>query len=218
MRTVAIGLVALALASTASSASTRDGAIDITGAWTLNRDLTTIPDRSPESRGDRGRPPGGGGGGGGIGGRGGYGGSGGGRGIGGPRMPSDAEHHELEVVRRRLTEIPERLIITRDGSKVSITDGEGRQTTLTSDGKKQARLTGDGDFKSTTHFEGAQMIVEEDFGGAKVVTTYTPSVDHAGRSRLEVKVHANRGGHGEGREGGRGGPPEVSRIYDAEPR
>lgn len=221
MRGVAIGLAVLALSVTADAGAGRDAASDITGGWTLNRDLTTVPDRRPEGS-ERGRPPGGmgrGGGGGGIGGRGGFGGPGGGRGaMGGQRGPSGDQRRQMEVVRRRLTEAPDRLVITRDGNHVSITDGEGHQTTLVADGKKQARLTGDGDFKSTTRFEGPQLIVEEDFGGPKVVTTYTPSVDEQGRPRLEVKVHANRGGHGDGREGGRGGPPEVTRVYDPEPR
>ena len=213
-----MGLAVMALTATTQADARREAAPDITGAWTLNRNLTTTPERSREGRsGERGRPPGGMGGPGGIGGRGGFGGMGGGRGgMGGNRGPSDEQRRQMEVVRRRLTEIPERLVITRDGSRVSITDGEGHQSTLVANGKKQPRLTGDGDFKSITHFEGAQLIVEEDFGGAKVITTFTPSQDEAGHPRLEVKVHANRGGHGDGRDGGHGGPAEATRVYDAE--
>ena len=223
MRGVVIGLAVMALTATTQAGARREAAPDITGAWTLNRDLTTTPERSREGRsGDRGRPPGGGmGGPGGIGGRGGFGGMGGGGGrggMGGSRGPGDEERRQMEVVRRRMTEIPDRLVITRDGSRVSITDGEGHQTTLVADGKKQPRLTGDGDFKSVTHFEGAQLVVQEDFGGAKVITTYTPSQDEAGHPRLEVKVHASRGGHGDGRDGGHGGPPEATRVYEAELR
>lgn len=86
--------------------------------------------------------------------------------------PSDKVMHTMTVVRRRLTDAPERLVITRSADSVTITDGDGRRTTLRTDGKKQDRLTGDGEFKSKTHFEGPRLIVEDDFDGTKVTRVY----------------------------------------------
>jgi hypothetical protein len=202
--------------------------LTVVGAWTLNKDLTPMPDgnRRPSdgARGGQGR--GGGGGRGGFGGRGGPGGSGG---------PSEEEMHRMQAIRDRLTEIPERLIITRTATTVNITDGTGRTWNLNTDGKKQERLTGEGEFSSKTHFEGAKLVVEDDFKGPKVITTFEPTLDGGEISRLIVTVkveNMQRGGRGGG--GGRGGPPPggrggpegpqsrgptgVKRLYQAQPR
>jgi hypothetical protein len=63
------------------------------------------------------------------------------------------------VIRRRLTEIPLRLIISRNGDNVTLVDEIGRSQTLKADGKKQDRVTGDGEFTSKTRFEGTRLVV-----------------------------------------------------------
>jgi hypothetical protein len=193
--------------------------LDVAGAWKLNRELSSLPPAGAE-----GRPPGerraGGGRGGGRGGFGGIPGIGGGTG-----QPSDDEIHKREVVRRRLYEFPERLVIVHEDNTVSITDGYGRHLSFKADGKKQQQVTGDGEFKTKTHFEGANLIIEEDFGGPKVTTTYTPVLGGGEILRLEVtlKIEGVRGGPsggaGSGHDGsGPGGPPPLKRVYDREGR
>jgi hypothetical protein len=79
--------------------------------------------------------------------------------MGGGTAPKEEELRKVEAVRRRMSEVPERLIITRNGDAVTITDDFGRSYTLKADGKKQERVTGDGEFKSKTRFEAAKLIV-----------------------------------------------------------
>ena len=165
--------------------------VDVTGAWKLNRELST-PQARAGGRDDDGRGgvarPGAqavarrGGAGGGIGGFGGRG------GMGGGSAPKEEELRKVEAVRRRMSEVPERLIITRSGDVITITDDFGRSYTLKADGKKQERVTGDGEFKSKTRFEAAKLIVEEDFGGPKVTTTYTPTLVGGEIRRLEISL------------------------------
>ena len=191
--------------------------LTIAGVWTLNRDLSTLPDereRPDAPRGGGGRPAGQGG----LGGRGSL------LGLGG-NSPSDDEVHRAQVIRRRLSEIPLRLIISRNGDSVTIVDEIGRSQTLKADGKKQDRLTGDGEFTSKARFEGAKLVVEEDFGGPKLITTFSPLLEGGELPRLEVTMKAeNMPGAARARLGQRGGsterpdPPGIRRVYDAEAR
>ena len=219
-------------------------ALDVAGAWKLNKELST----ATNSYGGGGeRRPGGGGGGRGGGGRGGYGGRGGFGGGGSANGPKPSEVLKMEAVRSRMTEISERLIIVHDGNSVSITDANGRRMSYHADGKKQQQVTGDGEFKTITKFDGWKLIVEEDFGGPKVTTTYTPTLEGGEIRRLEVVVKADMGGGGSGfsyggpggmggggghggrgggggrggagggeHQGGPGGPPPLTRIYDSD--
>src|SRR5262245_6684518 len=123
MRVLAALILSLALGIPASITSQTD-TLSIAGGWTLNRELTTMPPSGERDREAGGRRSGGGGGGGG---RGGFGGGfGGGRGGfgggGGMGRPSDEALRKMAVVRRRMTEVPERLIVVRDAASVSITD------------------------------------------------------------------------------------------------
>jgi hypothetical protein len=213
MHVIAALVVALLFQSGASAME-----LTIAGAWTLNRELTTLPDRGerqqPQERGGGQRR---GGRGGSVGGRGGMGGFGG-------AAPSDADVHRLEAVRARLTEIADHLIITKSPTSVTIADGFGRTATLKTDGKKQPRLTGEGEFNSKTHFDGAKLIVEDDFDGPRVTTTYQPILDGGEINRLVVTITLeNMPGAGRARLEGRGRPggdrqarPEVKRVYDAD--
>lgn len=234
MRGVAAALLALTLSTPGTQptpppqpATASNG--DIAGAWILNRDLTTAPQRAETDRpaGGGGRRGGSGGYGGPGGGRGGFGGGMGRGGMGGGMgRPSDEDMRKMEVVRRRLTEIPERLIVVRDPQSVSITDGNGRHLNYKVDGKKQDQFTGDGEFTSKTHFESNRLVVEEDFGGRKVTTTYTPILD-GDKARLEVTVKpeggknvgSGRGGPGGSSEDHTASPPrDFTRVYDLEAR
>ena len=145
--------------------------------------------------------------------------------------------HQMEVLRRRLTEISERLVIVHDGTNVSITNENGLHISYKTDGKKQQQVTGDGEFKTKSHFDGLKLIVEEDFGGPKITTTYTPVLDGGEIRRLEVAlaIEGGRppgmggggpegGGRGGGGRGGGGGgsrpdrpaAPSLKRVYDSE--
>jgi hypothetical protein len=191
--------------------------LTIAGAWTLNRDLSTMPDerdspKAPRSGGGR------------TAGLGGIGGRGNTLGRGG-NSPNDDEMHKAQVIRRRLTEIPLRLIINRNGDSVTFVDEIGRSQTIKADGKKQDRLTGDGEFTSKARFEGARLVVEEDFGGPKLITTFTPLLEGGELPRLEVTMKAeNMPGAGRARLGQRAGStnrperPGITRVYDAEAR
>lgn len=192
-------LLIAAIAVLLTSPTGRAAELSVVGSWVLNKDLTPMPD-GPDRRPDDGRrgPRGGGRGGG----RGGFG--GGGFGGGSNNGPSDAEIHKMESVRDRLTEIPDRLTITKTESAVTIADSFGRTATLKTDGKKQPRVTGEGEFNSKTHFEGVKLIVEDDFNGPKITTTYEPILDRGEIRQLKVTLHVEGMG---GRGGRMGGPP-----------
>ena len=186
----------------------------VQGEWFLNRELTpAVPKRDDEVRRPEGcRPPGGGGGvpggGGGIGG-----GFGGGM-PGGRPGPSDKELRKFEAVRRRIEEAPQRLVISLDGLRVQLVDELGRATNLVADGKKQDRLTGDGEFKSITKLESGRLVVEEDFDGLKLTTTYE-RLARDGETRLQVTLQIDGMSEGRGGRGGQLTKVPITRIYDA---
>ncbi len=220
MRGLTAALLALALGAPATQLPVppRPAALangDIAGAWILNHELTTVPQRGDTEReGGEHRGGGGGGGYGGPGGgRGGFGGGMGRGGMGGGMgRPSEEDMRKMQVIRRQLTEVPERLIVVREAQSVSITDGNGRHVSYKLDGKKQDQFTGDGEFTTKSHFEGNRLVVEEDFGGRKLVVTYAPVLD-GDKTRLEVTVKPEGGKNG----GGRGGPNGSSDDYSASP-
>lgn len=133
------------------------------------------------------------------------------------RRSSGGDLRKARIARDRLTDIVERFSVAIDARMVTIVDGIGRVTKLRADGKKQDRLTGDGEFTSTTRFDGDRLVVEEDFGGLKVTTTYDPYLDD-GRRQVRVTVRADgltrfRFGQPSGHQQL---PPRVA-IYDADP-
>ena len=208
--------IVLAVVTAPLAMTTQEGAT-VQGDWTLNRDLTPDPPkrdddvRRPEGR----RPPGGGGGGGFPGGGGRPGGGFGGGGPGGARRgPSEKEMRKVDAVRRRIEEVPQRLVISIDGTRVQVVDELGRATNLVANGKKQDRLTGDGEFKSITKLEGGRLVVEEDFGGPKVTTTYE-RLTGDGQSRLQVTLQVDGMPDGRGGPGSQSPRAPITRIYDA---
>jgi hypothetical protein len=217
-RLICITAVALCFSPTSHAAE-----LTVAGAWTLNRELTQLPPEGEARRlpeGERGAGRGGrvGGGRGGGGRAGGI----GGRGLGGfgGAKPDEDNLRRIEAIRRRLTDIPDRLIITRSADGVSITDGFGRSYSLKTDGKKQDRVTGDGEFTSKSRFDSAKLIVEDDFDGPKVTTTYTPILDGGEITRLVVTLKAENmpGSARERLAGPRGAAREIRRVYDLDAR
>lgn len=209
-RAVIIALVSLPGAGMAQDRAT------VQGEWLLNRELTPAPpQRNGDSKPPEGRrpPAGRGGAPGGGGPPGGFGGFG-----GGGRGPSEKEIRKLEVVRRRIEEVPQKLVISIDGTQVQIVDEFGRTTNLVADGKKQERVTGDGEFKSTTTLGGGRLVVEEDFGGPKLTTTFERiTTDGQGDLRVTLQIEGMpemRGRDGD-RDGARGPRPPITRVYDA---
>lgn len=197
MSTVGAGVRATEDAETAQP-------LEIVGAWTLNRDLSTKPEDVADPR-DGSRAGRGGAGGGFGGGRGGGGSFGRGGGMG---QPSEEDRKRMQAVARRLREAPERLTITYDGRTVAFANGDGRTWKVTTDGKTQTRLTGDGEIDIKGRIEGPKLIVEETVGGrAKLVYEYAPAED-AGTRRLSVKVKLDGGSVARR-------VPEMTRVYDA---
>jgi len=156
-----------------------------------------------------------------MGGFGGFGGFGGGRGGMGPGMaggPSEDDMRRMRVIGRRLAEAPERLVIVRNGDRVTLTDEDGRSTTYAANNKKEERVTGDGEFTSKSHFEDQVLVVEEDFGGGVKLTTRYAPVTSEGRERLEVTLEPSglrRGPRMRERDDAGNGPGRgVTRVYE----
>jgi hypothetical protein len=105
-------------------------------------------------------------------------------------------------------------VISIEGTRVQLVDELGRTTNLVADGKKQERLTGDGEFKSVTRLEGARLIVEEDFGGPKVTTTYE-RVTSDGENRLQVTLQIDGAPEGPGDRSHQSPKVPITRIYDS---
>ncbi|MBY0496777.1 MAG: hypothetical protein K2Y23_21420 [Cyanobacteria bacterium] len=121
---------------------------------------------------------------------------------------------KFAVVRRRIEEVPLRLVISIDGVHVQLVDELGRSTNLVADGKKQDRVTGDGEFKSIATFAGGRLVVEEDFGGPKVTTTYERlASDEAGRLQVTLQIDGMPEGRGD--RGSQRAKVPITRVYDA---
>ncbi|MFA5908825.1 MAG: hypothetical protein WC815_08620 [Vicinamibacterales bacterium] len=121
---------------------------------------------------------------------------------------------KFEAIRRRIEEVPQRLVISIDGVRVQIVDEFGRATNLVADGKKQDRLTGDGEFKSITKLAGDRLVLEEDFAGPKVTTTYERLTSNR-ESRLQVTLQIEGIPEGRGGRGDQSSRAPLTRIYDA---
>jgi hypothetical protein len=179
----------------------------LTGAWTLNKDLSDQPtgERGDDrARGRRGDGGGGFGRGGGRGmGRGGFG--GGGMGRGGDRggmSPEDMARTRDAM--RDVMEPSDHLTITETESMVVITSGDGRTTRLSPDGKKIK--DGNTKVERRTKWD-AGRLVSEITGAGPGKMTQTFSVDpQAHQLRISVQV-----------EGGRSGQARtINHVYDAD--
>ena len=198
---IAVWLAAESRAQTADKPS-------ITGAWTLNKDLSDAPRSGRGEQGDddaRGRPGGGSGRGGGFG-RGGGGGFGRGGGMG---RGGDIDRESMARMRdamRDLTDPSDHLTITQTESMVVITAADGRTTRLAPDGQKIKDDNTKIDRK--TKWDGGKLVCE--IGGlGPGKTTQTFAVD-SDSHQLRITVQM---------EGGRAGQARtITHIYDADAR
>lgn len=182
----------------------------ITGAWTLNTELS---DKSPE-RVDRGGREGGDGNrrGGGMGRGGGFGGGmrgmgrGGGSGAGVAR-PNPDEVARMRDAMRAVMMPPEHLTITQTETMVLMTSQDGHTTRISPDSKKiKDENTG---VERKSRWDGVRLVSEiSGLGPGKITETYWVDDDH---HRLHVSVQM---------EGGRGQkePTTMNRIYDPDAR
>ncbi len=180
----------------------------LTGAWTLNKDLSDQPmDRSERGGrdGERGRRGGGGFGGGRGGGRGGFGGGGMGRGGGDRGATNREDMARLRDAMRDITEPSDHLTITETESMIVITAGDGRTTRLSPDGKK---IKDDNTkIERKTKRDGDKLVSE--IGGlpfGKITQTFSVDPEHR-QLRIALQME------GVGRSGQ---PHTVTYVYDAD--
>ncbi|HKB12989.1 MAG TPA: hypothetical protein VKD69_20135 [Vicinamibacterales bacterium] len=180
----------------------------ISGAWTMNKELS---DASPRGDSTEGRGRGRDGQRGGYRGRGGFrGGYGGGRmgggGAGGERMDPEEQARMREAI-RDLTDPSDRLTITETDSMILVTGADGRTTRLSPDGKKvKDENTG---VERKTKWDGAKLVSEISGLRAGKATQTFVVVPETHQLRVTVQM--------EGR-GGRGGnqPRTITHVYDAD--
>jgi hypothetical protein len=194
----------------------------LAGQWDLNVQASDpTPVREPQqgegeqgrgSQGDQG-DQGGGGDRGGRGGYGGYGGYGGSGGYGGHRGPdshidrTSSKQPDSEAVRQQIERAlaaPRFLIIVQHPGRLSLTDDEGRVTTLKPDGTKVAEQQAGGSVERTTAWNDRALVTTLKLAnGAKVTQTFTKVFDG-----LQLVVVTRI-------EGGRlPSPIELKRVYD----
>lgn len=180
----------------------------LTGAWTLNPDLSDKPDRGGRGGGREGAD-----GGGRRGGRGGTGGGGrgggmrgGGRGGRGAARGNQDEMARMRDAMRDVMTASKRLTITQTDVMVLITSAEGRTTRLSPTNKKiKDESTG---IERKSWWEGAQLVSEiAGLGPGKITETY--AIDPAHQLQVTVQM-----------EGGRGQQRATTmhRVYDADAR
>jgi len=182
----------------------------LTGAWTLNADLSDKPADRSQSGDDRGDRRGGGGGGG-YGRRGGGGGGfgrGGGRGgFGGGGMGRPAQQDPQTVARMRdamrdLTNPPDRLTIVETDSMIVITSPDGRTTRLAPDGKKVKDETTN--IERKTKWDGGKLVSEiSGLGPGKITQTFGLDPEQH-QLRVVVLMEAMRGGQ----------PRTITHVYE----
>jgi len=189
----------------------------LTGAWTLNKDLSDHPpDRSGENGGGhRGGGNGGYGGGGGHGGgrRGGFGGGGyGGGGMGrGTEVDKDAMARTRDAM-RDIVNPPDHLTIVQTDSMIVVTGADGRTVRLSPDGKKVKDENTH--IERKTKWDGAKLISEiSGLGSGKITETFTVDPEHH-QLRITAEME-NRGGEsGSGQSRTR----TITHVYDADAR
>jgi hypothetical protein len=188
----------------------------LTGAWTLNKDLSDKPpergDRDGDSRGQGRRGGGGGGygrrggggGGGGFGGRGGY---GGGMGRGGGAAMDPKEMERMRDAMRDVMQAADRLTIVETESMIVLTSSDGRTTRLSPDGKKIKDENTN--VERRTKWDGGKLVSEiAGLGRGKITQTYSVDPD-SHQLRIVTQM-----------EGGRDNAPPrtITHVYDADTR
>lgn len=172
---------------------------DLTGAWTLNRDLSTRRDGRRGGDGqDPGERPRRGGFGGGTGRRGGFGGRG--------NMPSREEMERMRAAMDLVMRPSLKLTIVRNDTGLILTDEHGRSTRVTLDGKKTKSSLDGVEFETSARWDQWKLRVERKFkGNLKAIDEYSISAD----PKQLIVVTTVEGGGG---RGGRG--RSIRRVYD----
>jgi hypothetical protein len=172
------------------------GAVDLSGKWTLDTVLSDSPEQTAAAiRIDLGL--------------GGFenlfaesGGRGGGRGNGGRHgsesRPGAAQNHQPNAEeQKRIDELtqslrypPTTLTIAQTPAAVTITDEQQRARTLTPTGKREKETLGAASLEVATRWEGPQLVSEQDLGGGRLVR-YTYSIVPATKQLL-VRVAIER--------------------------
>ncbi len=173
----------------------------LAGRWDLNVQASDpTPSQDPQQgEGDEDRS----GGGGRSGGRGGY----SGRRGGGSEGARPSKQPESEAVRQqieRALEAPRFLIIVQRENHLSLTDDEGRVTTLKPDGTKVVEQQAGASVERTTRWDDRSLVTTAKLGdGAKVTQTFTKVFD----GLQLVIITRVEGGH-------LPRPVELKRVYD----
>lgn len=184
----------------------------LTGAWTLNKELSDQPpDRSGGQEGAGRRGGGGGRGGGGHHGGfsgGGFGGGGTGR---GPEMDKDEMARKREAMRDILVP-PDHLTIVQTDSMIVLTGGDGRTTRLSPDGKKVKDENTH--LERKTKWDGAKLVSEiSGLGNGKITQTLALDAEHH-QLRITAEMENQGGSSGSGQAKTR----TITHVYDADAR
>lgn len=154
---------------------------NLTGSWTLNKDLSDDPAKALENLqaerrggfGGGGRMPGG------MGGRGG--------GMGGGRSGMDPEEmREMRTRMSRATESPAKLTITHGDGSITFSEGAGRSQTLTTNNKKEKKTFDNQTVEIKTKWDHGRLVKETSLGDGMTLTE-TYSLDPETR-RLNVQL------------------------------
>jgi len=195
--------VAALIASWLSLESRAQARTSLTGAWTLNKELSDPPPDRGDQNADSGRRRGGGGGGG-FGRGGGFGGRRmGGRGGGGGGAPVDSEAMaRMREAMRDITQPSEHLTITGTDKMVVITTAEGRTTRLATDGSKVK--DDNTKIERKTKWDGDKLVSEiSGIGRGKITQTYAVDPEH---HQLRIMTSIERGEGGQART--------ITHVYD----
>jgi hypothetical protein len=177
---------------------------NLAGRWELNVQASDPPRADAVSPGEGGEDRRGGGGRGGGGRGGGMGGRGGGMGGGGMGGGGSKESETAREEMRRVLEAPRVLLIVQHDATLSLTDEQGRVTSLKPDGTKIKEQSAGTTIERTTRWDGRSLVTTTKLSsGAKVTQTFTKIAEG-----LQLVVSTKL-------EGGRmGNPMEFKRVYD----
>lgn len=189
-------VVAATPGSAQSSRTDRDALANLTGAWTLNKELSDDAAKVMEAMqgGDHGGRPAGGGHGPGM--------------HGGGSNRADMTPEQMRAMRARMSDVleaPTTLTIVQADASVTLTDNHGRSQRLTVNNKKEKRPVDNRMVEVRTKWDDDRLVNETWLGdGLKLTETYALA---SGRRQLQVSVKL------EGSHLPR--PMNFRRIYDA---
>jgi len=169
----------LLLAALGAPSTSPPPAVDLTGRWRMNPDLSDPMPAPPADRADA--RPGGGRPGGGMGGRGGMGGGRGGGAMPGSRRGGDRPDPEQMArtrdAMRAVLEAPAEMIVTRHEDEVVFTSGTGEIIRVLVTGRKMKTTAGGAEHEVKAAYKAGTLTIERDFGRVKVLDTYRISAD-----------------------------------------